>query len=149
MAPTRPFATAPSRWIFALAALAAIAWGTAACDILSSDINPEEIRVVLEGTSGDQVRLIVADRFSFAGGDEVSGASVSLLTADTTLVALPYDRSFPLAPSFQFYALAVPADSAAAPIDLSMRILVDGAQRFSKGGSLGSADFEYVYTFSN
>lgn len=132
-----------------MAAVAVFSWGASACDILSSDINPEEIQVVMDGASGDRVRLILADRFVFAGGDESSGASVSLLTADTTLVDLPYDRSFPLAPTFRFYAQAVPIDSAAAPIDLSLRILVDGDERFSKSGTLGAADFEYVYTFSN
>lgn len=105
--------------------------------------------MVVDGSAGDQVRLILSDRFSFSGGDETSGASVSLLTADTTLVDLPYDRSFPLAPSFQFYAQAAPVDSAAAPIEISLRVLVDGDQRFSKSGALGNSDFEYVYTFSN
>ncbi len=135
--------------MLALATALALCWGAAACDILSSSINPEEIQVVVEGPAGNQVQLILADRFFFAGGTEETGASVSLITADTTVVELPYDRSFPLAPSFQFYAQTMPVDSAAAPIEISMQILVDGDERFSKSGALGDLDFEYVYSFSN
>lgn len=123
--------------------------GATGCDLLTnSDVNPEEIRVRVESEGGDDLQLVLGDRFFLGGVDDEGGAiSVTLISADTTLVSPPYDQSFPLAPSFQFYVLAL-TDSMATPQQIRIEVLVDGDSRYDKTGVLGEDEFEFVYNFN-
>lgn len=138
-----PGASGALRWLVA----AGLVFSAGACDLLESNLNPEEIRVVIESTTSGQLQLILSDDFFFEGGGEDQGVSLSVLTSDTVEVAVPYNQSYPLAPRYRFF-VKVLADSAAAPRELSMRVLVDGDERYNKTGTLGPEDFEFVYTFN-
>jgi hypothetical protein len=63
-------------------------------------------------------------------------------------VGLPHDRSYPLAPRYQFFVKVLPLDGAAGSRDLSMRVLIDGDERYNKSGTLGDDDFEFIYNFN-
>ncbi len=137
-------------WTLAKAAFLGVALMAAGgCDLLTStDVNPEEIRVLVESEGSDDVQLVLGDVFFLGGVDEEGGAvTVTLISADTALVSLPYDQSFPLAPSFQFYVLAL-TDSLTTPREIRVRVLVDGDSRYDKTGTLGEEEFEFVYNFN-
>ena len=120
-----------------------------ACDLLwDTDVNPEQVRVRVESDTGGDIQLVLGDRFFLGGTDEGDGAStVTLISADTLLVSLPYDESFPLAPTFQFYVQPLP-DTLGAPRNIRVQVLIDGDSRYDKSGTLGVEDFEFVYNFN-
>lgn len=121
----------------------------AGCDLLTNtDVNPEQIRVRVESPGAGDLQLVLGDRFFLGGVDDEGGAvSVTLISADTVLVSPPYDQSFELAPSFQFYVLAL-TDSTTTPQEIRIQVLVDGDSRYDKTGTLGEEDFEFVYNFN-
>ena len=129
--------------------LGAVVPSTTGCDtFFGTDINPERIQVKVESETSADLELVLGDRFFLGGVDEGDGATtVTLISADTTLVSPPYDQSFDLAPSYQFYVLAL-ADSMTAPRQIRIQVLVDGDSRYDKSGTLGEEDFEFVYNFN-
>jgi hypothetical protein len=142
----------PLRFVRARALLAAgvafAALSAGACGILDSDLNPDEVQLVIESPSTGDLRLVLSDELLLTGAGEDEGLSVTFLSADTMRVGLPYDRSYPLAPRYQFFVKVLPLDDGAAPRDLSMRVLIDGDERYNKSGTLGDDDFEFIYNFN-
>jgi hypothetical protein len=138
---------APARVLLA-AGVAFTALAAGACGILDSDLNPDEVQVVIESPSAGDLRLVLSDELLLTGAGEGEGLSVTFLSADTMRVGLPHDRSYPLAPRYQFFVKVLPLDDAAGSRDLSMRVLIDGDERYNKSGTLGDDDFEFIYNFN-
>ena len=103
----------------ACAALLGLSLG--ACDWFE-DPTPESVRVTIDGTPGDSLRVITSTVF-IAANDELGGTTVNALAADTAVWFLPVDRMFDIRGDQRFLILALPGDSlAAVPIQANIRI---------------------------
>ncbi len=123
-------------------------FSTSACSLTDPTSTPENVELVLSGSSGGQVRLVTSQVFTLGGGGEGdSGTVVELIAADTSIVSSRHQAIFPLAPSYIFYAQTLPLSPDVAPQELQMSVFVDGQTRYSKSGSLGLDDFEYAYVY--
>ena len=118
--------------------------GVGACNLLESDLNPGEIQVVLESSSGGDMQVVVSSDFVVEGVDENTDLEILFINADTIITGAPFNETYPLEPSFRFFVKVSPTDSTQAPRPLTMTVLVDGNQRYNKTGSLGEEDFEFL-----
>ena len=117
-----------------------------ACSLFES-ADPEEIRVLVEGTAGASVRVVVSREFILSaseGGSE--GVGVTFAAADTIAATLPFDRSFNLAPTFRFVARAYGPETGET-VTVRMRVLVDGEQRYNQTGPVEENFLQFVYLF--
>jgi hypothetical protein len=119
-----------------------------ACNLFESDLNPGEIQVILESSSGGDMVVVLSDDFVVEGVDEDSDLSIIFITSDTVVTGAPFDQTYPLAPRYRFFVRVEPSDSTAPPRPLTMQVLVDGNVRYDKDGSLGEEDFEFLYSFN-
>lgn len=117
-----------------------------ACSVFQG-ADPEEIRVLVEGTAGASVRVVVSREFilsSAEGGGE--GVGVTFASSDTIAATLPFDRSFPLAPTFRFVARAYGPETGET-VTVRMRVLVDGEQRYNQTGPVEANFLQFIYLF--
>ena len=127
----------------------------AACDLFG-DQGPEEVRLSLEGAPQEEVMLITSnnfiaqrepifDDFGFVIRDTTL---VRLLTADTTVIRLPFDQRYDIAVSQRFFTRAFRLGEPG--VVLRMQGWVDGENRFDR--SLGAAPtdtlLQFLYFFS-
>lgn len=132
----------PRRWI-ALGLVPAFA----ACGLVSTEIDPETVELLLDGPAGAEVILVTSNSYTFGGGGEDGGVTVELFSADTTRVTLAHSQTLALAPTYLFYAQAIPVDPDGAPFSLRMEVRIDGSSRYDKAGMLGDDVFEYAYAY--
>ncbi len=109
---------------FALAALACLP--VLGCDALLLDREPEVAH--LEVTSGDVAEVVlvtsqwfvrVADTNCVAGG---CPAVIQLVEADTSVVALPFAKSYPFTSRLQFFAELYPDASTSATVAMKVNL---------------------------
>ncbi|MDH3225342.1 MAG: hypothetical protein OEO23_16595 [Gemmatimonadota bacterium] len=86
------------------------------------DPSPESVRVIIDGTPGDSLRVITSTVF-VAARDEFGSTTVNSFSSDTTMWALPADRTFDIREDQRFLIQGTPGDSTAVvPIDASIRV---------------------------
>ena len=127
------------------------------CGILGSDDGPEEVRLLLEGADGEEVLLVtsvnfvaqrdvILDDFGFPLRDTTL---VLLLTADTTVIRLPFEQRYDIRTPQRFFtrAFRLTAPDAA----LRMQGWVDGDNRFDRSLSPAPTDtlLQFLYFFSS
>lgn len=112
----------------------------AACDGLLFPDRPEDIRVLLEGDASEPVRVVTSRDFIVGGSGEASRSGVEFVEADTALVALPFERTYPMAPTYHFAVRVSVADTAA---DVRMRVVLDGREVWDERTSSGTGDLEF------
>lgn len=116
------------------------------CSLFESS-EPEEIQVLVEGTAGQEARLVVSQEFVVSALDDGSeGIGVTFGSADTLAITLPFQRSFNLAPSFQFVARAY-GPASGDTVTVRMRVLVDGDQRYNQTGPVEENFLQFIYLF--
>jgi hypothetical protein len=116
-----------------------------ACSLFQS-ADPEEIRVLVEGTAGASVRVVVSREFFLSGAEGGEGVAVTFAASDTIAATLPFDRSFPLAPTFRFVARAYGPETGET-VTVRMRVLVDGQQRYNQTGPVEENFLQFIYLF--
>lgn len=118
----------------------------AGCSLFETG-QPERIQVVVEGDPGQEAQLVVSQQFILSAAEDGSeGIGVTFGSSDTLAITLPFDRSFNLAPTFQFVARAygpVSGDT----ITVRMRVLVDGDQRYNQTGPVEENFLQFIYLF--
>jgi hypothetical protein len=119
-----------------------------ACNLFESELNPEEVQVILQSSSGGDMTVIVSNDFVVEGVEEDSELNIIFITSDTVTTGVPFNETYPLAPAYRFFVSVEPSDSTAPPRELTMQVLVDGNQRYNKTGSLGEENFEFLYSFN-
>lgn len=131
-----------SRLILSLTAVAALT----GCSFFESS-QPELIQVLVEGDPGAEARLVVSREFFLSAPEDGNeGVGVTFASADTLAITLPFDRTFDLAPSFQFVARAQ-GPGTGDTITVRMRVLVDGDQRYNQTGPVEENFLQFIYLF--
>ncbi len=125
--------------VFALAATALWSCGW------FEDPTPDEIRVRLEGDLSE-LHLVTSTRF-VAATDGTGRWRVQMFNADTTVVSLPFDRTWNISGDQRFVLLGSLADSTAGLVRL--RVDVDGDQAFdNRIQALVDNPIRFVYLFN-
>ena len=127
----------------------------AACDLFG-DQGPEEVRLSLEGAAQEQVMLITSnnflaqrepifDDFGFVIRDTTL---VRLLTADTSIISLPFEQRYDISVSQRFFTRAFRLDEPG--VALRMQGWVDDESRFDRSLSAAPTDtlLQFLYFFS-
>ena len=126
----------------------------AGCDLFG-DPNPEEVRLSLDGAPQEEVLLITSNNFlaqrqpifddlGFVIRDTTL---VQLLTADTTVIRLPFDRSYDIKTPQRFFTRAFRLGEPG--VALRMQGWVDGESRFDRSLSPAPTDtlLQFLYFF--
>lgn len=125
------------------------------CDLFG-DQGPEEVRLSLEGAPQEEVLLITSsnfiaqrepifDEFGFVLRDTTL---VQLLSADTTVIRLPFDQRYDIKIPQRFFTRAFRLDEPG--VELRMQGWVDGESRFDRSLSAAPTDtlLQFLYFFS-
>ncbi|MGH7466608.1 MAG: hypothetical protein ACRENP_01345 [Longimicrobiales bacterium] len=128
-----------------------VAWVVLAAGLLAGcdwfeDRTPEEVRVVIKGDAGKQVRLITSTRF-VAAVNEIGQTRVVIFESDTTVITLPHDRVYSLRGDPRFFAEAARQDADFQ--SLRMEVYVDRRKEFDEGGPLTAGQpYRFLFTFN-
>lgn len=126
-------------------ALLVTALSAGACSI-GTDIDdiPTSARVRVEGTAPDEMRLILSTDFLEQINLDTGERSVSLLAADTLVLSLPYDETWPIGTFGSVYVEVYYAPTSTAAITL--RVNLDNGESFERVATLSSGS-SLVYYF--
>lgn len=115
---------AMSRRAALLASLAGLPFA-GACDSLGLGGEPETARVHIESADAQEVTLVTARRFVYVRPPDCTEcpAVAQPVDSDTSVVSVPFDRTYPFDARLQFFAETFPA--AAEPATLSLVAYVD------------------------
>jgi hypothetical protein len=127
------------------------------CDWLRPGGPPDKALVELSSEDVDKAALVLSQNFVWApdpGCDtEACDPTLQVVTADTTIVDLPYSRTVKFTSRYLLLAQSYPVDQVEAK-RLAMRIAIDGQEKYSDYRSLSPPDDEglrqtlhFVYTF--
>ena len=127
----------------------------AGCGLLGGNDGPEEVRLLLEGAAGEEVLLVTSTNF-LAQTDVILDDNgfflrdttlVLLLTADTTLIRLPFDQRYDIRTPQRFFTRAFRLTSP--NVELRMQGWVDGESRFNRSLSAAPTDtlLQFLYFF--
>ncbi|MGW8268363.1 MAG: hypothetical protein ACWGSQ_18495 [Longimicrobiales bacterium] len=125
--------------------LGSSALGVAGCGILDEGGTPENARVIMEGGGGQAFQLVTSNDFSITTNDDGATRDIYFYSADSSSVTTPFDRRYSLGSGVRFYVKAF----AEAPLgqSISMKVLIDGKERYSASSDPGDAALEFVYSF--
>ena len=104
------------------------------CDWLRPGGPPEKALIELSSSNADQATLVVSQRFEWVedpdcAGEPGCGTSVSVISADTTVVDLPHNATVKFTSTQQLLAETYPVAEDTAWI--GMRILIDGTEKYN------------------
>lgn len=121
----------------------ALAAGAAGCDHLSGPGGGGETARARVTTDAAElsVTIVTSTRFRAVRGRD--GVSVNLLSADTAVRELPYDRTHDIAESGRFFVAVEAADTTGVPVTL--RASVGGDERFRRTAPVGEETLTFVY----
>lgn len=127
------------------------------CDLFGGNDGPEEVRLSLEGAAGEEVLLVtstnflaqrdvILDEFGFPLRDTTL---VLLLTADTTVIRLPFEQRYDISTPQRFFTRAFRLTSP--NVALRMQGWVDRNSRFDRSLSPAPTDtlLQFLYFFSS
>lgn len=135
--------------------LIGVAFLLAGCGLFGSD-GPQEAKLTLSGMPGAQIELIVSNNFVSSVQpifDPITGfvirdtVLVQTLTAETTLVALPFERTYNIEDNQQFFALISRLSPDAD--ELFAQLFVDGNIRSEQRPNQADSSFTIIYNFGN
>ncbi len=110
-----------------------------------ADPSPEIVRVTLDGDA-DSFILVTSTEF-IATNNESGNMTAQLFEADTTLITLPFDRSWNIEAEQRFFLLAAPVDSSA--VQVQVRVFLDGDKDFDRNVDAVTEDpVRYIYLFN-
>lgn len=91
------------------------------------------------------MRLVTSNDFLIVSGDDGESRDVLLNTADTVWVAPGFDERYALGPGVRFFINVSSEGGLSQPVTL--RVLIDGEQRFNGSSDLMDSDLEFLYSF--
>lgn len=137
----------------AVVAALAVVLLTAACGI--SPPNREQARALVEADDPDaDVQVVTSTDFAVIGGSQdptnPQGASVQLVTADTAVQNLPFERTFDIRTTGRVFVRAQTPEAATdtPSVTVTIRVFVDGEQRNSVQGDLADQPVQTVFLSS-
>lgn len=126
---------------FAVLLPALAAWGC----VWWEDPSPDMVRVTMEGQASSL--LVVTSTEFIATNNESGNTSVQLFESDTTVVSLPFDRSWDISEEQRFFILGTPVDSST--VRVQVRIYLDGNKDFDRDVDAFVDDpVRYIYLFN-
>lgn len=150
---SRAHAGPPARGGTIAGALAAVLLATG-CGLTPPE--REEARALVESDDPDaEVQVVTSTDFGVIGGSQdptnPQGASVQLVTSDTAVQALPFERSFDIRGTGRLFVRAqTPTAAADTPsVTVTVRVFVDGEQRNSVQGDLAEGSVQTVFLSGN
>ena len=109
------------------------------------DPSPDRVRVTMEGQA-ESLLLVISTEF-IATNNEAGSTSVQLFEADTTLVSLPFDRSWDISEEQRFFLMGTPVDSST--VRVQVRVYLDGDKDFDRDVNAFIDDpVRYIYLFN-
>lgn len=126
-----------------------------ACDSLGVGGEPNSTRIRIESADVSEVSLVTSRWFVEVADEDCAGcpSHIQIVVGDTSVVSLPFERTYPLSTRLQFFAEAWP--SADVPVTVSMRAWVDDREWYNGSRTLRPEDedgapetlrFVYQYT---
>lgn len=115
---------------------------TGGCSLLDVE-DPVSARVVLEGTAATRVHTIVSTAFQVsntAGG----GTQTNIVRGDTAWVAVPFDKTYDIRTTGQFYVRAFDVDSVAPFI--TMRVFINDRLDYDVRRNVLETPLEFLFT---
>jgi len=125
--------------------LALSALGATGCGILDEGGTPEQARVILEGGGGENYQLVISNDFSIVSSDDGETRDIFFYSADTSSVSGSLNQRYPLGSGVRIYVKAYTEEALAQAVTL--RVLIDGEQRYNGTSTLGGDDLEFLYSF--
>lgn len=122
-----------------------LSMGISGCGIFDEGGTPQSARVILEGVGGQAVELVTSNDYAIVSNDDGETREIFLYSADTTSVTSDLNQRYSLGPGVRFYVLA--SSEVDLPQAVTLKVLIDGEQRFNASSTLGDADLEFVYSF--
>ena len=123
----------------------------AGCDLLGKS-GPEEAQLEIQGETGQELRLITStffltDRIQDIrdDGSVLDSLSILLLSADTSVIALPFDSTYNIRSDQRFYVRLNrfnPQDD-----NMMVRIWVDGDLKFEREPDGQRDSVQFIYNF--
>lgn len=136
-------------------AAAVVALILSACDALTVSSEPEVARIKIDSPDVTEVTLITADWFTYVGdpGCPACEAGVQLLRSDTSVVSLPFERTYRFTPRLQFFAETFPVERE--PAFLTLTAYIDGREWLNSSRTLqpetedgGRETLRFVYQYT-
>lgn len=122
----------------ALACLAILA-----CGILDEGA-PETARIVISGPT-HPVRLVTSSDFDAVTRADGDGRDVTVFSADTAAVSVPFDQRYGLGARGRIFVLVGSDTTAVSPVTL--QVYIDGELRFQRSTRFAGGDvMEFVFT---
>jgi len=121
------------------------ALGVTGCGILDEGGTPQDARVILEGGGGQSFQLVTSNDFSITSNDDGATRDIYFYSADSTSVSAPFDQRYSLGSGVRFYVKAFSEGLLGQSV--SMKVFIDGKQRFSGASDPGDTALEFVYSF--
>jgi hypothetical protein len=116
----------------------------AGCDWFK-DPSPREARVVIDGAAGPTIVLIASSKF-VAGVNDIGVTRVEIITSDTIVTSLPFDRTFNIEGDYRFFIQAARMDADVG--SFRMQVFVNEDRKFDEGGSLADTPYRFVFQFN-
>lgn len=120
-----------------LIAVAGCSWSTA------GPKPPAEARVQVTGTG--PLLIITSEAFDRVFNDSTATASTLVYQADTVTSSLPFDVTYPVAPSDRFLVRVVNVDTV--PRDVRVQVSFDGKTKYDQAATLNNSSLEYSSLF--
>ena len=127
-----------------------------ACEWLTGVNEPDELDLTIESSDVDQVTLVTSTYFLMVPDPEcpdVCESIVQLVESDTTVVSLPFERTYPFTSRQQYFVETWPPDGETAT--LSMLVTIDGKvwyddfRELLPAGNEGEREtLRFVYSFN-
>ncbi len=110
------------------------------------DPSPDDARLFLEGETGTPVRVITSVSF-VAGITDQRTTRVEILSADTAVVDLPFQRTYTIRDHQRFFVEAARLDADLQ--DFHMQVMIDDEDFFDDAGPLVDGEpYRFVYLFN-
>ncbi len=125
----------------------AVAVALASC-VIFDEGSPQNARVVIGFEAGpagaaSNLQLIVSNNFATSGAQQGGQTNVTLRSADTIRLSLPYDQLYSIGAAQRFFAQIANLDSI--PVVLSIKVDLDGDLRMDQVTAVGEpVEFLYV-----
>ena len=130
--------------------------GLASCSGLSGPVR-QKARAQVQGDNPDaQVEIVTSTEFTvdFPQQDPTqppTSASVNLVSADTTVQALPFDKTYDIHVTGRFFIrVQTPEAATDTPsVNTNVKVFVDGEQRSAVQGDLASKPLQAIFLSAN
>lgn len=116
-----------------------------ACGILDEGV-PETARVVLAGPAGHPLRLVTSSNFDAVTSADGDSREVTVFSADTTAVTVPYERTYGLGPRTRIYVVVGSDSTAAAAV--RVQVFIDNEIRFERSTRFADRE-DLVFVFAS